>query len=117
MELTKDTTANDVLEKAPYKGDTYRDLLNYHTELQSKSDSIFFRFQAGKVKEFWKNNSVRINSMIKKLSDINPAFFEFEGENIKRDEKQEAIFIEGKTQSEYEKERNLILDEPCNIIF
>lgn len=63
-----------------------------------------------KVKDFWKNNSIRVQTMLRKKNEILQEFFVIENETVKMiketvdgKEKDTPVFNEGKTMEGYEK--------------
>lgn len=100
----------------------YGTLLNYHTEIQSMGDSIFRHFMRSKVKEFYKHNGLKIDTLINKIKELQNEFFVMEvvdgnthiattGEG---DDKK-PVMVEGKELEKYNEKYRLLMKEPCNI--
>lgn len=101
--------------------ETYRTLLSYHRELEGARESILYRWFPGKINEFYKRNSARINSINEKILDLSKGYFEYDGDGKivfeGEGETRMRVMLEGKTIEEYQSELNKLLDQPCQIIF
>lgn len=95
---------------------TNRQLLSFHQEIQGFSQSILYQFNRAKISEFYKQNSIRINSLMEKLSDLNREFFQYDDKALKMGEDKKPLLIEGKERGEFDLRLNEILDREISII-
>lgn len=105
---------------------TNRILLKYNDELQALGNSIVVYLLQSKVKDFYRNNGVRIKSVYDRIRNIQKEYFVFvkdekseDGENIKfegtgKDAK--PVLLEEKKLEDYENQLNILLDRQIEII-
>lgn len=99
---------------------TIRQLLHYNNEINGLQGSIMFEFFRPKIREFSQKNKVRLESASAKITKLRNEFLEtdehgnakFVGEGKDR----VAIFKEGKTQEEFDKAYNELLETEITII-
>jgi hypothetical protein len=79
-------------------------LYKYHLEITSMKGTVNELFNRSKISEFYKGNSLRINSLLRALNDIRLKYFELdENGNTKIGEDNQPVLKEGFTQEDYEK--------------
>lgn len=100
---------------------TNQQLLNCYEQLvdMKRNGNIVAYLIAPKIREWEKNNMVRINTLLEKMKDIDMKYWQHtaidgrieytmvDGENGKR----EPVLIEGKTKDEFESDYRALLSE------
>lgn len=97
---------------------TTRQLFAWHQEIQSMNGSIHHIFNRSKIKEFYNDNGIRIDTMFKKLKEIQTEYFVIENEQIKKEgEGKDAkpVVQEGKTREEFDKKFNELMDSEITV--
>ena len=104
---------------------TYRLLLAYHEENQRLNSSVLGIYLRSKIREFGNNNNIRLQHLFDDLAKLQEEYFVLEGEGkntrIKFTTPTEAgakpmpVMKEGKTQQDFEKEYNKLLDTEITI--
>ncbi len=80
-------------------------LWNYHRELSSYSGSILEVFHRQKIKDFYRHNKIKIESIEKSLMDMQLKYFVYE-EGQQKLEDGKPVLVEGLTLQDYTKEFN-----------
>jgi len=95
-------------------------LLLYHGEIQQmlKRQSIFAIWNAGKIKEFYRTNELRINRLLERSRALDLEYFEsYEDGNLKTDPKTgKQIFREGKTAEQWQRVSEDFMNEEIHIV-
>jgi len=79
-------------------------LYKYHLEITAMKGTVNELFNRSKISEFYKGNSLRINSLLRALNDIRIKYFELdENGQTKVDDKGQPVFKEGMLKEDYEK--------------
>jgi len=98
---------------------TNQDLLNYHSEIQqlAQAGSILIQFNKSRIKEFYRYNEDKIHTLQNKLNRINKSYFEYEEIEGKTKIKftgegkdKKPVFLDGKNEEGYTKERGELLN-------
>lgn len=77
-------------------------MLNNHHEIQSYGP-MMQHFNRSKIKEFYNNNEIRINTIIEERNKLLLEYYQVdENKNILLDENKKRVLQEGKTEEEYE---------------
>lgn len=82
-----------------------------------QSGDILAQFHRSKVNEFLSKNSLRIDTLNKKITELQDKYFVVEEEQIKVDEKGLPIIKEGLHRKDFDREYNDLLSEPINIVY
>ena len=100
-----------------------RQLLSYHTELEGSKTSVYYFLNQNKIKEFYRENGVRIQGLFDKIQKLHELYFEMDGKNVKHIEVekdgnkvQEPILQEGKTLDEYKAEYKTLMETEIFLI-
>lgn len=93
-----------------------RRLLAYHQEMEGFKDSILYQFLSPKIRFFYKQNGIRIQTLVSKVGELNKEFFEYEGDRLKKGEDKKPVLLEGKTAEEFDLRLNELMDREVNII-
>lgn len=99
---------------------TNRTLYTYNQEIHNMSGSILEKFHAGKINQFYKDNGIRVNTLMARLTAIAEDHYKFENGQIKHiavDGKQVPVLLPGKTTEEYNSKTNEYLDKETSITF
>ena len=94
-------------------------LLNYHGEAQRMNGTLRGEFDRNKLKEFYRNNGIRINAVIEKVNALHEKYFIFEGKEVKFEgdgKERKPVMKEGMVMVDYEKEFKELMEKPCNIV-
>ena len=100
-----------------------KDLIRYHQEIQQwqNAGSVLVEFNRSKIKSFYNENSIRLNTCFEKIDKLRMEFLELDEKNqIKwsgEGQDKKPIFKEGKTQEEFDKLYNAIMDGEIQIKF
>ncbi len=89
-------------------------LLTWHNEIQSLNGSIVAKFLHSKIREFYNNNGVRINSLQDKRSELTKKYFVIEDDKLKTEgdgENAKPVLIEGKTNEDFENELKELMEK------
>lgn len=95
---------------------TNGNLLSYHNEIQNMRGSVLEYFFDSKIKEFYKNNIVRVNTLTEKLNALGAEYLKMEDGKVIYDETKKPIPMEGKTLAEYSEKFKEIMSQEVNII-
>lgn len=96
-----------------------KQLYKFHLELDELKTSVFNFLFKSKISDFYKNNGLRINTLMDNINKLQMAFFEFEAEGtplarikMSTNENNEPVPVlkEGNTMEEY----NAAFDELMN---
>lgn len=96
-----------------------KNLYEFHCQLEAMKTSIIFQLLFGRIKDFYKNNDIRINSLIDKLNKLQEEYFIYneEGKVKEEGDPKKPVMVEGKTYEEYLEKYELLMEAPCNIKF
>lgn len=95
---------------------TNRELISYHQELLGWRESILSKFHAAKIAQFYKQNGIRINTTMEKLTTLNKKFFQYENEHLKIGEDQKPILLPDMKREDFDRELEEIMSQEVNII-
>lgn len=92
-------------------------LYELHVNRKALLDQLMEIQYLPKVKQFYNDNGIRIDTIIKKKNQILSDFFVMEGGNVKfsEGEKPEPILKEGKTKDDYDKTVKEFMDGEVSI--
>ena len=98
-------------------------LMRWHEELKQLSQvgSIFYHFNRSKIKQFYADNSIRIDSVFKKVNTIRNKYFLLNKEGtivMEGDEGKEKtpVFLPDMKKEDYEKEMADLMDAEVSVI-
>ena len=111
---------------------TNRVLISFHTEIEEtrRSQSVWGFLLAGRIKEFYKYNGIKVNSIIENTKKINKKYYEYEllpeakEETIKftkpdpekPNERPKSIFKEGVKEEDFNKEWDELMKREVEIL-
>ena len=85
-------------------------LYKYHLDITAMNGSVHGLFFHSKISEFYKNNSLRINSLLASLNALRKKYMQIDSEgNTLMGEDKIPLFIEGMTKEDYAKEHTDIM--------
>lgn len=85
-------------------------IYKFHLEIVEMKGSVREMFFRNKISEFYKNNSLRLNSLLSLLDKIRNKYFETdENRNTKVGEDGLPVFKEGLLKEDYEKEHTELM--------
>jgi hypothetical protein len=87
---------------------TNNQLYSYHKELESWKGSVLELFNRVKIKEFYRYNAFRIETLERKLNDMQRKYFVIENEETKY-EGDKPVMLEGLTLEDYTSELNELM--------
>lgn len=86
---------------------TKNQLLNYHKQIQGMKGTIYEEFHAPKIREFYRNNGIRIDGINHEIDSLKKSYFVIEDDKIKFEKTEEGknqpVLQDGKTMDEYNK--------------
>lgn len=91
-------------------------LLRYHNEIMRMQGSVLEVFLDSKIKEFYKNNIIRINTLTEKLNALSGEYLKMEGGKAIYDENKNPISLEGKSLDEYHQKVKELMSQEINIV-
>lgn len=107
---------------------TNRHLLTFHDELQRMSGSILGLFLRSKIRQFYNDNNIRLESLFKKMTIIKEEHFEIEEEGDYKKVKMHTpepidgvaqqpkpVMKKDKTEEGYTKALDELMEEEVNI--
>lgn len=96
-----------------------KNLYQFHLQLEEMKNSVVFQLLFGRIKDFYKNNSLKINSIIGKLNVLRDEFFEVDenGKTKTSGEPLAPVMKEGKTYEEYTVKFDELMEMDCVIKF
>ncbi len=96
-----------------------KDLYSFHLQLKGLETNIIYQLIFGKIKDFYKHNSIRINTLIEKITAMQDDYFvlDAEGKVQQEGEPLQPIMKEGKTYDEYLEKYNELMEKECPIKF
>ena len=97
---------------------TNRQLLSMHREIGQLQSSIVGIFLKNKIKQFYADNGIRIESLQEKISKLQQEYFVIENEKIKTDgegKDSTPVMNEGKDKKEFDEKFNKLMIEVVNI--
>ncbi len=96
-----------------------KNLYQFHLQLEEMKSNVIFQLLFGRIKDFYKNNSLKINAIGEKLNIIRSEFFEFDenGKVKQTGEPLAPIIKEGKTYEEYMLKFEELMNQDCVIKF
>jgi len=101
-------------------------LYQYHIQLEQLKGNIIYELLGGRIRDFYKNNRVKLQSIIDKLHHLQEEFFVIENDKVKMTplevtdnvrKEPEPVMLEGKTFKEYEVKYNELMEKDCIIKF
>ncbi len=105
---------------------TNQQLLNYHNEIQQweQAGSILIQFNRSRIKEFYRYNGEKIHTLNNKLTRIFRTHFEYqeiEGKSqimfTGEGKDKKPMFLAGKTEEDFNKERSELLNTLISVNF
>jgi len=99
-----------------------KDLYRFHLELEDLKNSVYYHLMRGRISDFYKNNGLRVNSMLANINALQTDYFVFENGIVKTEikigeENHTPVMNEGKGYSEYVSKFDALMDSDCTIIF
>jgi len=101
---------------------TNSQLMRWHDELKQLSQvgSIFYQFNRAKVKQFYSDNSIRIDSVFKKINTIRTKYFLLDKDGtlvMEGDEGKEKtpVFLPDMKKEDYDKEMADLMDAEVSV--
>jgi len=94
-----------------------RNLLNLHRDGQQMihEPKLGDLFHKNKVKQFYNDNGLRIQTIHDKMRKLQSEYFVVENEQIKKDKDGQPIPLEGKDKKEFDEKFEKLMDEEVNI--
>lgn len=95
-----------------------RHLYQYHKQIQGLRGNVIELLLKGRINEFYKNNGVRVNTLIEKMASLQKDYYIYEGEQIKTEEKDGKkvfVFQDGKTQEQFNAALENLMNQPTTI--
>ena len=88
-------------------------IYQYHQEIETwkSHGSILIKFHRESIALFYQENQKDLDSIFEELKDLQRSFLEFTGDELKKDEKDNAIFLQGKTQAQFEEAWMAIMEK------
>lgn len=83
---------------------TNANLHQFHNEIQSWNGSVLSEFNRQKIKDFYKHNGAKIDTLTKKMQDLTREYFEVENDSVKLNEEKKPVLLEDKTMEGYTRE-------------
>ena len=102
-----------------------KNLYKYHLELEELKTSVFNFLFKSRIGEFYKNNGLRINTLMESINNLQKDYFVFEAEgtplarikmNLENSEPM-PVLKEGKTMEDYNKDFDELMNKECTIVF
>lgn len=103
-----------------------KNLYKFHLELEELKTSVFNFLFKSKIVDFYKNNGLRINTLMEKINEIQKEYFEFEAEgtplarikmNIQENSEPLPVLKEGKTMDMYNAAFDELMNRETTIVF
>jgi hypothetical protein len=104
-----------------------KDLYRYHQQLQGGSNDIVFHLLTGRIKDFYKNNGLRINTLLEKIEKMQREFFQYGEDGFVKFQKvpvpnseemaDEPVIQEGKSYDDYIAQFNELMERDTTIVF
>ena len=94
---------------------TNRTLLAIHQEIQQMQNSVNGLFHRSKIKQFYSDNGIRIDTIHKKMRELQSEYFVIENEQIKKGEDSKPIMQEGKDRKEFEDKFEILMNGETTI--
>lgn len=95
-----------------------KDLYSFHLQLLSLKDNILYHLCQSRINEFYKHNTVRINTLLEKIDALQIKYFVIDGDQVRKQENSELpVMLEGMLYEDFTKEYNELLDTPTIIKF
>lgn len=95
---------------------TNQTLLNIHRETQQLQTTLTGLFLKSKIKQFYTDNSIRIETILGKMQKLQSEFFVIENEKIKTEgEDAQPVLKEGKDKKEFDDKFDALMKEEVNI--
>lgn len=103
-----------------------KNLYQFHLQLEQMRESVLYFLLKGRIADFYKYNSVKLNSIIDRMRKLQEEYFVMEDERVKMTplevtndvrKEPEPIMQEGKTYEEYLAKYNELMEKDCTIKF
>jgi len=94
---------------------TNRTLLILHKEAQQMQSTLNGLFQRSKLKQFYNDNGLRIETIHGKMRKLQSEYFVVENEQIKKDKDNQPVLLEGKDKKEFDEKFETLMNEEVNI--
>lgn len=92
-------------------------LYQYHLELETLKPHVLYFLFRNRIDQFYKNNVIRLNSLLKKLDDIQEKYFVIENGKVKQEgEPLMPVMKEGMLFDEYNKEFTELMEKDIPIL-
>lgn len=78
-------------------------LFSYHQEINHwmKTKSVLVEFNKSRISDFYKEHQARIQKILAEILLLQKEYFVFENDDIKKDEKGQGVWAEGKTEADF----------------
>lgn len=98
----------------------YSELLSLDLEFQTlaKQNPGLALINQSKIREFYKNNSVRLNSLKDRIKELNQKYRQCDkhGNAFSYEDSQQPVMLEGKSFADYRKEMTALLEQEAHIL-
>lgn len=97
---------------------TNKTLLLMHQEIQKMQGSVNGLFHKGKIKQFYNDNGLRIDTLQEKMRKLQSSFFVIENEQIKKEgegKDSQPVLQEGKDRKEFDEKFEKLMNEEVQI--
>ena len=94
-----------------------KDLYKYHLELEESKNTVYANLLRGRIADFYKNNGIRINTIMSNINALQKDYFVLENGVVKQDENKIPVMNEGRLFDEYVSKFDALMESDCTIVF
>lgn len=93
------------------KSVTVGEMFNYNMEVNQLSHGVLGILLRSKIRQFWNDNRIRIESYADRLESLQREYLEFDGDEIKKDKDGNPVLLDKSKSEEYDEKFKAFLNQ------